>query len=105
MLARVSPKGNKDSFTLDPSLYTENTLDKIYSLKKGQCTLSEDTDGYHIFKVIDVVDKSSEALQKQIRENYINEKKQEIYQAQNESWAGNTEITKNDAVWNEIHIE
>lgn len=105
VLARVTPNGNKSSFTLDPSLYTENTLDKIYSLKKGQCILSEDTDGYHIFKVMDVIDKSDENLQEQIRENYINEKKQEIYQAQNESWAGNTDIKRNDAVWNEIHIE
>ena len=59
VLARVAPNGNRSSFTLDPSLYTQNTLDKIYSLKKGQCTLSEDTDGYHIFKIIDVVDKSN----------------------------------------------
>ncbi len=104
VLARTTPKGNRDSFVLDPSLYTEDTLDKIYALKKGQCTLAEDADGYHIFKVIDIKNKGND-LKEQIRTDYINEKKQEIYQAQNDSWAGDTEVVRNDDIWNEIHIQ
>ncbi len=104
VMSEVAPKGNKESFILDPSLYTEDTLDKIYALKKGQCTLAEDADGYHIFKVMDIKDKGND-LKEQIRADYINEKKQEIYQAQNDSWAGDTDVTRNDTVWNEIHIQ
>ncbi len=104
VLAETTPNGNKEAFLLDPSLYTEETLDKIYALRKGQCTLAEDTDGYHIFKVMDIKDKGND-LKEQIRADYINEKKQEIYQTQNDSWAGDTEVVKNDDVWNEIHIQ
>ena len=104
VLNEISPESSTDPLELDASLYTENTLNEIYSHKKGDCFLVEDTDGYHIFYIDDIISSPVESIEPQIREQYINEKKQAIYQAQNDSWQGNLTVEKNDEVWNNISI-
>lgn len=104
MLSEISPESNKDPFELDSSLYTENTLQKIYSHKKGDVFLVEDIDGYHIFEITDIINSTVESIEPQIREQYINDKKQSIYQAQNDSWQGDISVEKNDEAWNNISI-
>lgn len=104
VLNEISPESSTDPVELDTSLYTENTLNEIYSHQKGDCFLVEDTDGYHIFYIDDIISSSVESIEPQIREQYINEKKQAIYQAQNDSWQGNLTVEKNDEVWNNISI-
>lgn len=104
MLSEISPESNKDPFELDSSLYTENTLQQIYSHKKGDVFLVEDIDGYHIFEITDIINSTIESIEPQIREQYINDKKQSIYQAQNDSWQGDISVEKNDEAWNNISI-
>ncbi|MDO4299974.1 MAG: SurA N-terminal domain-containing protein [Clostridia bacterium] len=103
-LSEISPEISSDAVELDSSLYTENTLQQIYSHNKGDCFLVEDTDGYHIFEIADIVNSSIESIEPQIREQYTNDKKQAIYQAQNDSWQGDITVEKNDEVWNNISI-
>lgn len=103
-LSEISPETSSDAVELDSSLYTENTLQQIYSHNKGDCFLVEDTDGYHIFEIADIVNSSIESIEPQIREQYTNDKKQAIYQAQSDSWQGDITVEKNDEVWNNISI-
>lgn len=104
MLTEISPESNTDAFELDSSLYTENTLQNIYSHKKGDIFLVEDVDGYHIFEITDIINSPIESIEPQIREQYINDKKQAIYQTQNDSWQGDISVEKNDDAWNNISI-
>ena len=104
MLTEISPESNTDAFELDSSLYTENTLQHIYSHKKGDIFLVEDVDGYHIFEITDIINSPIESIEPQIREQYINDKKQAIYQTQNDSWQGDISVEKNDDAWNNISI-
>ena len=103
-LKSISPESNADDFDLDASLYTENTLQQIYSHSKGDIFMVEDTDGYHIFEIDDIVSSSIESVEPEIRKKYIDDKKQQIYQTQNDNWQGNLTVEKNDDVWNKITI-
>lgn len=100
----ISPESNSEAFELDASLYSENTLQQIYAHSKGDIFMVEDTDGYHIFEIEDIISSSIESVEPEIRQKYIENKKQEIYQAQNDSWQGNLNVEKNDDVWNNITI-
>lgn len=104
MLSEISPESNKDAFELDSSLYTENTLQYIYNHEKGDVFLVEDVDGYHIFEITDIINIPIESIEPKIREKYINDKKQSIYQTQNDNWQGDISVEKNDAAWNNISI-
>lgn len=103
-LKSISPESNAEAFDLDVSLYTENTLQQIYSHSKGDIFMVEDTDGYHIFEIDDIVSSSIESVEPEIRKKYIDDKKQQIYQTQNDNWQGNLTVEKNDDVWNKITI-
>lgn len=104
MLSEISPESNKDAFELDSSLYTENTLQYIYNHEKGDVFLVEDVDGYHIFEITDIINIPIESIEPKIREKYINDKKQSIYQTQNDNWQGDISVEKNDDAWNNISI-
>lgn len=104
VLKELSPASNTEAIELDPSLYTENTLQQIYSHKKGDSFLVDDTDGYHIFYIDDIINSSIESIEPAIREQYINNKKQAIYQTQTDRWQGDITVEKNDEVWKNISI-
>ncbi len=104
VLKEISPQSSAEPGKLDASLYTENTLRQIYSHNKGDCFLVEDTDGSHIFYISDAVSSPLESIEPQIREQYINEKKQEIYTDQSNIWQGDMVVEKNDEQWNNISI-
>ena len=104
VLKEISPQSSAEPGKLDASLYTENTLRQIYNHNKGDCFLVEDTDGSHIFYISDVVSSPLESIEPQIREEYINEKKQEIYTNQSNIWQGDMVVEKNDEQWNNINI-
>lgn len=104
VLSEISPESSNEPFNLDPSLYTENTLQQVYSHKIDDVFLVEDIDGYHIFKIDNITSSSIESIEPEIREQYISSKKQEIYQTQNDSWQGDISIEKNDEIWASINI-
>lgn len=104
ILSEISPESSNEAVELDTSLYTENTLQQIYSHSKGDTFLVDDVDGYHIFELDDVVNSSIESIEPEIREQYIINKKQSIYQTQNDSWQGDVNVEKNDEVWSNISI-
>lgn len=104
VLKELSPASSTEAIELDPSLYTENTLQQIYSHKKGDSFLVDDTDGYHIFYIDDIINSSIESIEPAIREQYVNNKKQAIYQTQTDRWQGDITVEKNDEVWKNISI-
>lgn len=104
VLKEISPQSSTEPGELDASLYTENTLRQIYSHNKGDCFLVEDIDGSHIFYIADAVSSPLESIEPQIREQYISEKKQEIYTNQSDIWQGDMVVEKNDEQWNNISI-
>lgn len=100
----INPNISTEAVEIDKSLYTENTLSQIYSHTTGDIFFVDDIDGYHIFKIENIITISIEDVKEEIKQNYINQKKQSIYQEQNISWQGNLKIKKNDAIWNSISI-
>lgn len=104
VLKEIAPESSIDALELDPSLYTDTTLQEIYSHNKGDCFLVNDTDGYHIIYISDIIDSSIDSIEPQVREEFTSSKKQAIYQAQNDNWQGDITVEKNDAVWNKITI-
>lgn len=98
----ISPDLNTNSKTLDINLYGEDVLQSIYKTAKGNVTFISATDGYYIFKVNDITPTDNTDKIKELENQYTENKKQQIYQAQITQWSGNTSVKKNEDVWNSI---
>jgi parvulin-like peptidyl-prolyl isomerase len=98
-------QGDKtQSYKLDNSLLSDEALQKLYETKVGETTLVEEPYAYYIFKVEKVDTPPVTEEKDEIKSEYIKDKKQEIYQTQNDKW--NAEITgeKNNELWNDISV-
>lgn len=100
----VEPESNYDTEELEPSLYGDDAVKEIYAMAQGETKLVEDTEGYYVIQMAEIKAKNEDEVKASVRENYINERKQEIYQEQSKNWAGNVEVKRNDSVWNSIKI-
>ena len=98
----VSPDLDPSSKTLDINLYSEDVLQAIYKTTKDNVTFISATDGYYIFKVNDIVPTDNADKIAELENQYTENKKQQIYQAQIKQWSGNTSVKKNEDVWNSI---
>ncbi|MGN1318477.1 MAG: SurA N-terminal domain-containing protein [Lachnospirales bacterium] len=101
----ISPDVEITAQILDTSLYSEEVSAKLAKSEEGDFILAEDTTGYHIFEIISVSFDSIDSIRETIKEQYITEKKQEIYNAQNDSWTSAMKVEKNSAVYDDIDIE
>jgi hypothetical protein len=100
-----SENSNLTDFELDKSTLTDEALQKLYETNKGDYFMVEDpVSYYHIYLVVEIEQTPLDEIKDEIRVSYIKDKKQEIYQTQNDKW--NTEITvdKNLDVWDNISI-
>lgn len=96
---------NRREFTLNPDMYNEEVLAKIYALGKDEYTdIIEYGGGYYIFYAKDVSETSVEDVAPEVEAQYSAEKKEEIYQAQNDSWISAADIKRNSTVWESVVI-
>lgn len=101
----IFPDAEISSQEFDESLYSKTVTDKFVSAKKGDYIFAEDDTGYHIFKVEDISVKSPDDVKEEVKQQYINERKQEIYNTQNDTWTASMDIEKNNSVYDVIGIE
>ena len=91
---------NRREFTLNPDMYNEDVLAKIYALNKDEYTdIIEYGGGYYIFYAKDVSQTPIEDISPEAEEMYSAEKKEEIYQAQNDSWQNAADIKRYGKAW------
>lgn len=98
----ISPDLDTNSKTLDINLYGEDVLQSIYKTAKGNVTFISATDGYYVFKVNDITPTDNTEKINELKSQYTESKKQQIYQAQITQWSGNISVKKNESVWNSI---
>ncbi len=102
---RLSQTEQSKPKLLDASLYNEDELGKIFSLKEGESVLIDDAAGFYIINAVSVSTGDEEAILSKVREDYIDNKKKDIYQAQSEKWTADMKVEKNEKVWNEISVK
>lgn len=101
----VSPDTQIIPQVLDTSLYSEEVSAQLANAKKDDIIFSEDTTGYHIFQITDISVDPVVSIRDEVKEKYIYEKKQEIYNTQNDSWTSAMNVEKNMAVYDAIDID
>ncbi len=96
---------DRREFVLNDEMYDESVRAMIYALNKGEYTdIIEYNGGYYIFFAKEVFQTDMDSVSAEMEEEYIREKKEEIYQAQNDSWVNAAEIKRNTAVWDGVTI-
>lgn len=96
---------DRREFVLSDDMYDESVRSMIYALNKGEYTdIIEYNGGYYIFYAKEVYQSDMDSVSAEMEEEYIREKKEEIYQAQNDSWVNSAEIKRNTAVWDGVTI-
>lgn len=96
----------KDAFLLEDEMYDDNINTTLYHLPKGGVSdVLEGTDGYYIFKIVSVETADISSVKEGLKNEYIRDKKMEIYQAQNDQWQANMDIQKNNDVYDLIGID
>ena len=102
---KYTMNAKKEVFDLSEGMFESQVEDPLYSMEKGAITpVLSDSQGYYIFKIIDVVNTDIESIRDSVEVNYIKEKKQEIYQSQSEKWQADMTVEKNQEQWDSIHI-
>ena len=96
---------DRREFVLNEDMYDEDVRAKIYALNKGEFTdIIEYENVYYIFYAKEAYQKSMDEISAEYEEQYIAEKKDEIYRAQNDSWVKSAEIKRNTPIWDGISI-
>lgn len=102
---KYSMNVKKESFELSEGTFESNVEDPLYSMSEGAITpVLSDSQGYYIFKIIDVINTDIDSIRDSVEVNYIKEKKQEIYQSQTDKWQADMTVEKNQEQWDSIHI-
>lgn len=103
--AKYSENADKQPFEIESGMFSAEVENALYEMSVGQISpIMEDNQGYYIFKVLSVKTTDKESIRDSVEANYIREKKQEIYQKQNETWEADISVEKNKEVWDSIHI-
>lgn len=103
--AEYTMSEKKDAFHLEDGMLDESISEQLYFLPEGGVSdVIEGTDGYYIFKVLSVEAADMEAVKEGLRNEYIRDRKMEIYQAQNDQWQANMLIQRNEDVYALIDI-
>lgn len=96
---------NRREFKLTDDMFNEEVRAKIYALKQGQYTDIISYNGVlYVFYAKEVSQTDIEDIRHDTEEQYIAEKKEEVYQAQNDIWLNSSEIKRNTSVWESIKI-
>lgn len=100
----VSPDNMPQPQILDESLYSEEVLKELAAAEEGSFVMAEDSAGWHIFNITAITQTPLEDIRAEVKEEYIDQKKQEIYNAQNDSWTSAMKVEKNNQAYDAIAI-
>lgn len=102
---RYSQSDEKGIIKVEEGKFEKNVEDAIYNLKQNEISdIIETNSGYYIIKAEIVETPDINILKREVEEKYIYDKKQEIYKNQNDKWAMDTTIERNDDEWNKINL-
>lgn len=77
-----------------------------FSLEVNEVSdLVKTENGYYIIKLKDIIEPNSQQLKDKIKQYYIANKKQQLFEQEYEKWQNDKKIEKNIDVWNNIKIE
>ena len=100
-----SEEPDKREFTVTPDMFDDEILAKLYSLKKGEYSdIIEYNGGYYIFWVKEISETPVDDIRDGVEQEYITEKKEEVYRVQNDSWLGAADIKRNGSVWESVVV-
>ncbi|MBQ9518893.1 MAG: peptidyl-prolyl cis-trans isomerase [Firmicutes bacterium] len=96
---------DRREFVLNDDMYDESVREKIYALNKGEYTdIIEYDNMYYIFYAKEAYQKNMDEISAEYEEQYVAEKKDEIYRVQNDSWVNAAEIKRNTPIWDSVAI-
>jgi len=92
---------DKDEYKYDDvrdSSLDKNIINSVYNMKEGDISMLETDKGFYIIKAENVETVFLENIKKEVRENFVKKRKDEIYSAQNDKWLENDIIEKSDSI-------
>lgn len=93
-----------ENVILNEMYFEEKVESQIYSLDENSLSqIIEVNSGYYIFNILSIEMDNVDELKEKVKEEYILNKKQEIYSEQAKTWSNQVTITKNQEVWNKIN--
>lgn len=102
---KYSDSNEKDVIVFENGKFNSDIEDIVYKLSKNEVSdIIQTGEGYYIIKAVDIITPNMSELEIELKEYYIQEKKQEIYANQSEKWSANVTVEKNKKVWNEINV-
>lgn len=88
-----------ENITLEKNMFEKSIEEKIYKLsEKSVSNIIEGRDGFYIFKINEILKQDIEEVKESVREDYISNKKEEIYSIQTKNWANDIKIKKNSEI-------
>lgn len=85
--------------------FEEDIKNQIYSLNNGELSNILESDmNYYIFNILESDINNLDDLKEKVKNEYILNKKQEIYKKQTDVWTKEVEIVKNNEVWEKITV-
>lgn len=85
--------------------FEEDIKNQIYSLNNGELSSILESDmNYYIFNILESDINNLDDLKEKVKNEYILNKKQEIYKKQTDVWTKEVEIVKNNEVWEKITV-
>lgn len=100
-----SDSTEKGIVEMEIGLFEPDVENAVYNLETGEISpIIQTGDGFYIIKAENVKKPDMNQLKESIKDTYINEKKQEIYQKQNQKWVSEYNIQKNEELWQSIKV-
>jgi len=103
---QYSESSEKNEITMKKGLFGNKAEAEIYSAKStGLIQKVIETDnGFYIFYITNIEQPDIKELEETVKSDYIQKKKQEIYQQQSDKWLTEVTIEKNDELFSSIKI-
>ncbi len=103
---KYSDSAEKGLVEVEEGVFEQEVEEAAYSLEQGEVSpIIRTGKGFYILKAYEVDIPDMNELKNNVKEIYISEKKQEIYQKQNDKWILKLDIEKNDEVFENIFIQ
>jgi hypothetical protein len=106
VMLEYSTDKNNDAFTLTDSMYSKDINTTLYNMQAGAVSdvLKDDDGTYYIFKAVSVETADMEPVRESLKAQYLENKKQEVYNTQSEKWQADVDTVRNDEVYNSISV-
>lgn len=106
LINEYSESSEKGAIDMKKGKFEKDVETAVYAIDKENTTTDVITTetGFYIVKVLDITTPNISELKETVKNDYVQKKKQEIYQSQSEKWSSNFSIEKNNEVFSSITI-